>query len=159
MKTQLKNKMLKNMSLNFNIYSNNNRINKIKVAILMEEPLGWSSGKEYFHAILNGYKWNCDETKYEISTFGIFDKDIINGVLNNSKFHVLLVPGGGVGDGETIVKSFNIKIKTKKWKKNISDFIKSGGGYVGICGGAALITGLTNGNKKKKVLPEIIVDV
>ena len=138
------------MLSNFNNDINKNRIKKIKVAILMEEPLGWGSGKEYFHAILDGYKWTCDKNKYEISTFNIFDKDIIKGVLYKNKFHVLLVPGGGVGDGEAIVKAFNIMKKTRKWKKNISDFIKIGGGYVGICGGAALLTGFTNGDKKKK---------
>ena len=124
-------------------------IHKIKVAILAEEPLGWSSAKYYFPVILDGYKWNVEHVTYEISTSYIYDKDIIKGILTPKRYNVLLVPGGGIGDGETFVKGLNINIKARKWKKNISDFIKNGGGYVGICGGAALITSLSNGNMTK----------
>ena len=134
---------------NRNKLVNGKRTQIVRVAILWEELLGWGSGKEYFPAILDGYKWKCGDVIYEISTSKIFDKDIINGLLTTSRFHVLLAPGGGVGDVEAIVKGFNLRKKTQKWKKNISDFIKDGGGYVGICGGSALITGLTTGNKRK----------
>jgi len=62
--------------------------------------------------------------------------------LNKSNFDVLLVPGGGVGNNQALVKGFNCFRSVRKFKKNISNFIKQGGGYVGICGGAALITNL-----------------
>lgn len=120
----------------------------IRVAVLAEEPLGWGSGKHYFPVILDGYTWKIGSTTYKFTTTYIFDKDILHGKLNISDYDVLLVPGGGVGDGENIVKGFNRLRKVKKWKENISKFIKDGGGYVGICGGAALITELSTGLNK-----------
>jgi len=128
--------------------SSNKKIKEIKVAILAEEPLGWGSGKHYFPIILDGYKWKYNDISYTFSTEYIFDKDIIKGRLNITDYDVLLVPGGGVGDGEAIVKGFNLFPSVKKWKKNLSHFIKNGGGYVGICGGAALFTGLNTGVNK-----------
>jgi hypothetical protein len=132
----------------------NNKKNEIKVkiihvAILAEEPLGWSSGKHYFPVILDSYSWTSQDISYKFSTTYIFDKDIIKGKLNISNYDVLLVPGGGVGDGQAIAKGFNSFRKVRLWKKNIANFIKEGGGYVGICGGAALITGLSLGLHKK----------
>jgi len=123
-----------------------NRI--IRVAILAEEPLGWGSGKHFFSIILQNYAWVINNKTYTFQVKNIFDKDIVKGRLNTSEFDVLLVPGGGVGDGQAIMKGFIFSNKVKKWKKTISTFIKNGGGYVGICGGAALLTDLTNGEKK-----------
>jgi glutamine amidotransferase-like uncharacterized protein len=132
-----------------NTRNNDVAINKIRVALLMEEPLGWGSGSDLFHLILDGYNWVGNDVNYEISVTKIYDKDLINGNFSIDKYNVLLVPGGGVGDGEVIIRGFNIG-KTKKWKKTIADFIKDGGGYVGVCGGAALITELITDNKNEK---------
>ena len=139
-----------NISLLAIIYMNkkNTDCKIIKVAILAEEPLGWGSGKHYFPIILDGYTWTSENTSYKFSSSYIFDKDIIKGKLNISNFDVLLVPGGGVGDGQAIAKGFNCFRKVRLWKKNIVNFIKDGGGYVGICGGAALITDLSTGLNK-----------
>jgi hypothetical protein len=95
---------------------------------------------------LNGYTWKVGNTTYKFSTKYIFDKDILQGELNVPKYDVLLAPGGGVGDGQAIVKGFNHLMRVRKWKKHICNFIKNGGGYVGICGGTALITGLITGS-------------
>lgn len=122
--------------------TNEKSIKTIKIAILAEEPLGWGSGKHYFPLILNNYSWIKENHEYEFLTEYIFDEDIIRGKLNTSNYDVLLVPGGGVGDGEAISKGFNLFYKVRKWKKNISRYIKDGGSYVGICGGAALLTDL-----------------
>jgi hypothetical protein len=128
---------------------------KIKVAVLAEEPLKWGSGKHYFPIILDNYSWNVDKKTYCFKTDYIRDNEIIDDKLNLLKYDVLLIPGGGVGDGECVVKGFNFFPKVKKWKKNISTFIKNGGGIVGICGGAALITELTTGpNRKQESLIE-----
>ena len=121
----------------------------IKVAILAEEPLGWGSGKHYFPVILDGYNWTIKDMAYKFSASYIFDKDINKGKLNISNYDVLLVPGGGVGDGQAIVKGFGSFKKVRLWKKNITNFIKEGGGYVGICGGTALITDLSTGSYRK----------
>ena len=124
-------------------------IHEIRVAILAEEPLGWGSGKHFFPEILNGYSWKKGNVSYKIRSEYIYDKDILKGKLDNSYFDVLLVPGGGIGDGEAVVKGFTFFPKVKKWKKKISDFIKNGGGYVGICGGAALFTDLVVDKNRK----------
>jgi len=128
----------------------------ISIAILAEEPLGWGSGKNYFSAILNNYCWRGKKFHYRFVTEFLYDKNILKGSLKNSKFDVLLVPGGGVGDGESIVKGFTIFRNVRKWKKHIQDFIQNGGGYVGFCGGAAMITGLkTAADKPKKFIEKL----
>ena len=119
----------------------------IRVAVLAEEPLGWGSGKHYFPMILN-YRWKQGNIVYTFSTSYIYDKDILKGKLTTKNFDVLLVPGGGVGDGEAVAKGFSHVPRVKKWKKMIIRFIKDGGGYVGICGGTALFTELTTQEKK-----------
>jgi len=125
---------------------NTNQKKIIKVAILAEEPIGWGSGKHYFPLILDGYCWKGGDFSYIINTEYILDKEIINGKLNTSDFDVLLIPGGGVGDSESIMKGFTFLRSVKKWKKNILEFVKNGGGIVGICGGTALITDLITGD-------------
>jgi hypothetical protein len=127
----------------------NNEVRIIRVAILAEEPMGWGSGKHFFPVILDGYTWTKKGKTFCFSTKFIFDKDILNGKLKNSDYDVLLIPGGGVGDGHSIIKGFSFLPKVRKWKKNISNFIKNGGGCVGICGGAALITELKTGIYKR----------
>jgi len=130
----------------------------IKIAILAEEPLGWGSGKHYFPIILDKYSWTSNGVKYRFKTEYIYDRDIIKGKLNIKNYHVLLVPGGGVGDGESLIKGFTKFRKVKKWKNQINNFIKEGGGYIGICGGTALITGLITKNNNNKNLIERLYD-
>ena len=132
----------------------NNEHHCIRVAILAEEPIGWGSGKHYFPIILDEYIWRIKDKSYKFSTKYIFDRDIVEGKLNTKDFDVFLVPGGGVGDGESIMKGFTFLPKVRKWKKNISNFIKDGGGYIGICGGTALITNLKTENKKPRTFLE-----
>jgi hypothetical protein len=128
---------------------NESKIKHIKVAILAEEPLGWSSGKHYFPIILDNYTWKKKNITYKFTTTYLFDKDIVQGNLNVTHYDVLLVPGGGVGDAHAVMKGFTQLKKVRRWKNNISHFIKNGGGYVGICGGASLITELTTGPGRK----------
>ncbi|RLF58504.1 MAG: hypothetical protein DRN27_05260 [Thermoplasmata archaeon] len=148
---------MNNMKLNENKTTIEKK-HKIHVAVLMDEPIGWGSGKHFFHMILDGYQWSHLDRFYEIVTTEIFDKDIINGKLLKKNYDVLLVPGGGVGDGEAVIRGINFCFKTKKWKEGISNFIKDGGGYIGICGGAALITELLTDNDHKKTLLEKLYD-
>jgi hypothetical protein len=133
-----------------NLTEKNQEERLIRVAILAEEPLGWGSGKHFFPIILQNYTWTIHKKTYTFSVKYVFDKDIVKGRLNTSEFDVLLVPGGGVGDGQAVMKGFVFSRKARKWKKNISTFIKDGGGYVGICGGAALLTDLETGDKKPR---------
>jgi putative intracellular protease/amidase len=126
----------------------------IRVAILAEEPLGWGSGKHFFPIILDKYTWLIKDITYTISTQYIFDEDILKGRLTTGEFDVLLVPGGGVGDGQAMMKGFHFSRSVSKWKTNISRFIEEGGGYVGICGGTALITDLKTAEGKPQTFLE-----
>ena len=106
---------------------NNSKTKIFRIAILAEEPLGWGSGKHYFPIILNNYTWETNNKKFKFITEYIYDKDILNGKLNIENYDVLLVPGGGVGDGESIVKGFNKFRKVKNWKKQIKNFVQYSG--------------------------------
>lgn len=130
------------------------KIRIIRVAVLAEEPLGWGSGKHFFPVILHNYSWASPTTTFTIQTSYVFDRDILKGKLNTREFDVLLVPGGGVGDGQAVMKGFRFSRKARRWRKNISSFIKDGGGYVGICGGTALITTLQTAMKKPRTFFE-----
>jgi hypothetical protein len=132
----------------------NQKVHTIKVAILAEQLFGWGSGKHYFPIILHDYTWKVDNTTYNIHAQYIYDKDILRGQLRTNQFDVLLVPGGGVGDGLAIIKGSQFSRNARKWKKNISAFIREGGGYVGICGGTALITDLKTAEKKPQTFVE-----
>ncbi len=115
----------------------------IRVGILAEEPLGWGSGKHVFPVILDNYSWEKGDIAYKFTVQFVYDSDILKGRLRPSQFDVLLVPGGGVGDGLAVMKGFSLLPRVRKWKRNMAAFIQQGGGYVGICGGAALMTNLT----------------
>ncbi len=119
----------------------------IRVAILAEELLGWGSGKHMFPEILQNYSWTNQGKSYSITTQFLFDDDILQGRLTTKEFDVLLVPGGGVGDGQSIMKGFH-------YKRSVRKFIKNGGGYIGICGGTALITDLKTVEKKPRTFLE-----
>jgi len=129
----------------------NKKDNKlVKVAILDAEPLFWKTcAKRFFSAILDNYKWTKNNTNYKISINFLSDGDIIEGKLKKPYYDVLLIPGGGIGDGHSISKGFKFSLKTRKWKRKIQEFIKEGGGCIGFCGGASLITSLTTGENRK----------
>jgi hypothetical protein len=134
------------------IASNSKDIEEIRVAILYEEPIGWGSAKYIFVLLLNNYQWKVGNKIYKFVTTEIYDKDILKGDLNTNNYDVLLVPGGGVGDGEWIVKGFlPNRPRVKRWKSQIESFVKNGGGYSGYCGGSLLAT-----HKEKK--PETITE-
>lgn len=126
-------------------------IKTIRVAILAEEPFFWGSRKYYHIMVLDNYSWKIKGITYKFTTEYIYDKDILEGKLNISNFDVLIVPGGGVGNNQALLKGFNWAKKVKRFKENIADFVKQGGGYIGICGGAALITDLVKDSDEKPV--------
>jgi hypothetical protein len=122
----------------------------IKVAILEAEPLFWTTcATRFFKIILNNYQWKKNNTIYRFSTQNISDKDIIKNKLISTNIDVLVIPGGGIGDGLAISKGYKTSLKTRKWKKHIKTFIKQGGGCIGFCGGASLITPLSMGPERK----------
>jgi len=123
-----------------NIIGNN--IIDLQVAIYSDVPLGWdvNAPDDYF-LILEDYQWTVGNKTYKFVTTPIFDENILDGSINIDNYDVLLVPGGGVGDEQSIVKGFFSKIRPKviNWKNKLFDFIVNGGGYVGYCGGTALM--------------------
>lgn len=123
------------------ITENSSEINEVRIAILFEEPIrGWGSGKILFVAALENYQWTVGEKTYKFTLTEIYDKDIVRGKLNTENFDALLVPGGGVGDGESLVKGFKHLPRIKRWKNEIVSFVEDGGGYNGYCGGVGLMS-------------------
>jgi hypothetical protein len=135
-------------------FEKNQHDHVIRVAILAQEPLGWGSGKHFFPEILQGYSWRTTDNTYSFLTRYIYDEDIRKGRLNTDEFDVLLVPGGGVGDGQALIKGFRFSRTIRIWKENIASFIRDGGGYLGICGGTALMTDLKTAEKRPRTFLE-----
>ena len=133
-----------------NRVSENLDLKVIKVAILVEARL-MPSGKEYFIEMFEDYQWIVGNTKYCFELDLLYDKDILNGKLKADRYDLIIVPGGGVGDGESLVKCFPT-FKNFMWKRKFASFIKNGGGYYGICGGTAFITDLDLDRKPKSFL-------
>jgi len=126
----------------------------IRVAVLADEPLGWGSGKHFFLALLQDYTWTTLDATYRFTVEYLTDNDIRRGRLSVSAFDVLVVPGGGVGDGHAISKGTVLSPRAKAWKGRIAAFIRDGGGYVGICGGAALMTDLKTASGRPRTFLE-----
>ncbi len=126
----------------------------IRIAILAEEPISWGSGKHYFKEILDTYHWKKNNKKFVFNAEFIYDTDVLNGKLTKKNYDVILAPGGGVGDGQAIMKGFTLLKSVRKWKQYIQNFIQDGGGYIGICGGTALLTGLKIDKKKYETFTE-----
>ena len=115
------------------------KVKEIRIAMLSEFPLGWGELLPLHVAAVDGYQWKVGNTSYKFNLTKIYDNDILSGGLSTKNYDVLLVPGAGVGDSEAITKGFYRLPRVKKWKNAIADFVKDGGGYVGICGGAMLM--------------------
>jgi len=129
--------------------SNKKKVIVKKIAMLSDEPLFWQTcAKRFFKIILNNYEWIINGSYYQFKLDELTDKDILQGKLTVSNYDVLLIPGGGVGDGHSITKGFNSFPRVRKWKKKIQKFVKDGGGIMGFCGGTSLITPLTTGKRK-----------
>lgn len=126
----------------------------IRVALLADEPLGWGSGKHFFPILLQGYSWTANHTRYHIQTTYLTDQEIRHGKLTTTDFDVVLVPGGGVGDGQALTKGSRVSPSVRRWRNQIARFVKEGGGYVGICGGSALMTKLQTQEKKPRTFVE-----
>ena len=114
---------------------------EIKIALLIAEPFFWKTNAPlFFKIILHNYTWTKKNNTYQFKLHEYSDKDIRNGKLITDNIDILVIPGGGIGDGHSISKGFKLLPTTKKWKKNIQQYIKNGGGCLGICGGTSLIT-------------------
>jgi len=122
-----------------------NKVIEVNIAMLSSTPIGWDKdAATYYLPILEDYEWTVGKKTYKFVITQIGDKDITNGNLNVDNFDAMLVPGGGVGDEEAIIKGTlpNVRPNVIRWKKGIADFIKDGGGYIGYCGGTTMLCDL-----------------
>ena len=126
----------------------------VRVAILASEPMGWGSGRHFFLALLDGFMWEAGGHSYRIQAEYVDDAAVLRGRLTTLDFDVLVVPGGGVGDGHAVMKGFRLLPSVRLWKKRIASYVKQGGGYVGICGGTALMTRLCTERGKPRTFME-----
>lgn len=122
-------------------YLDSVEIKQINIA-LVSQYLLITSGHTVFEDILDGYAWISGNTKYVFSVHQITDKDIYNGELTTDNYDMILMPGGGGGGHSIWTKSLVNSPTVKIWRKNMIEFIKSGGGYYGVCGGTYFILGL-----------------
>lgn len=140
---------MKKKKMKQNVSSSKKNIVIKKVAMLSDEPFFWTTcAKRFFKIIINNYEWTTNLTTYKLKLDEISDKEILKGKLSTANYDVLLIPGGGVGDGHSITKGFKISPRVRKWKKKIQKFVKDGGSVIGFCGGTSLITPLKTDNRK-----------
>lgn len=85
--------------------------------LIYKGPGAWSTGISSFEKFV----------EYKDLTWFEGDHDYINNNDLVGNFNVIYIPGGSAG---TIIDSFNIF-----GYQHIRDFVSSGGGYIGICGG------------------------
>ena len=75
------------------------------------------------------YSYEVDKIRYEMNARRIGLKDVINGSLDS--FDLIVIGASGRQYFHGLIP---------KWRENIIEFIQNGGGYVGICGGANMIS-------------------
>ena len=75
------------------------------------------------------YEWN--HGNYSMSVERIDGNNILAGELNRDNYDVLVIGASGRQYFQGV---------TEKWKSEVKDFIYGGGGYVGICGGANIVS-------------------
>lgn len=114
---------------------------KIIDIALFDAGLFFVFGNENFKEILDRYSWQTNNKKYEFRVKPVKDEDILNGNIRN--FDVITF-GATDEYGKLWIWKKLYPEKYLKWIRNISDFIREGGGYVGHCGGANLICELHN---------------
>jgi len=121
--------------------TNNLNSNPVNVAILTEERGWWGRDLLFFKDMLQNYRWIVGNNLYFFNVVLLTDEDILKKKLDIKTFDMLLMAGGAVGDGEAFVR-WKPNVENIRWKRNIANFIKDGGGYFSVCGGTCLITDL-----------------
>ena len=91
------------------------------------------------------YSWKSKNTRYEMDVKRIDFLDVINGNLFN--YDVLVIGASGRQYFHGLFP---------KWKENVKRFIENGGGYVGICGGANI---MSKGYEKPRYILDYIINI
>lgn len=122
-------------------FASSNQHKNIRVAIYAEDLI-LSSGLDKFLKVFNTNEWMVGNITYHFVITQIYDSDIYRGYLSTKNYDILLMPGGGGGGHAILTKSNQHILWVKLWRKNMIDFITSGGGYFGVCGGTYFLLGL-----------------
>ncbi len=91
------------------------------------------------------YAWEENGIRYEILTKRIDYKDVVNGILGDYDILVIGASGRQYFHG-----------LSKAWREKVKEFIYNGGGYVGICGGANI---LSKGYEKPRHFFDFIINL
>jgi len=85
-----------------------------------------------FEYILEDYQWMVGNKTYNFIVEQITDKDILRGKLTTENYDVLVMPYFEA-EMELIFRS-HPSIRNYLWKTKVTNFVKSGGGFIGNCG-------------------------
>ena len=77
------------------------------------------------------YEWEANETTYVLVVERIDNHDVLAGKLNKENYDALVIGASGRQYFHAI---------TERWKEKVKNFIYKGGGYLGICGGANIVS-------------------
>jgi len=113
---------------------------EIRVAVF-SKTIYMVSCENAFYESLNDYSWIVGNTQYNFVVDKIYDKDVYSGKLSTKNFDVLVMPGGGAGGGCRKTKWQVNRPSVYLWRKNMINFIESGGGFYGVCGGTWFLCG------------------
>ncbi len=111
---------------------------EIRVAIYTD-----TKDEDYFLLPLKDYNYKVGNINYQFIPTLLTTKNILNGELTIDKYDMLIY-SFNQADQYILNTGFSRLPKNKIVVKNINNFIKSGGGYYGSCGGAAIAGGMKN---------------
>lgn len=104
-----------------------------------------------FIKTLDGFQWTVGNKSYKFTTYEVSDKDVLKGKLTTRDYDLFVLPAGQAECEKRWIPS----IQNRIWKRNLANFIKNGGGFIGHCGGATAVIGMAD---KPETLNDIIID-
>jgi len=77
------------------------------------------------------YSWETSDVHYEMIVDMVDRPEVVSGQLTEGNYDVFVIGASGRQYFHGV---------SQQWKENVASFIYSGGGYVGICGGANVVS-------------------
>ena len=119
---------------------------KIRVAILVEDKA--FEDQDYgvtkcFVKILGYYSWQVGDTTYSFIPEYFPIKKLLRGELTVKNYDVLIY-APNTADEPFFIRGFPRLPRNIIWRRQITNYIKDGGGYFGTCGGAVIAGGMIN---------------
>lgn len=121
-------------------------LKEIKVAILVDDTTYKNQrfgGTNCFMRALGDYSWKVGVSTYSFIPTYFPMKNLLRGYLTTENFDVLIYPPN-TADEFLLNTGFSRLPKNKIRVREISDFVKNGGGYFGTCGGALIAGNMEN---------------